>query len=83
MERLFKILDPNDDGQVTLDEFKSVMAKVFPNWNPDALVPLFREIDSGESESGAIDKNEFLAYVISLLSFIKYAQPQLPPGTPW
>jgi calmodulin len=65
VERLFKILDQNGDGQVTLDEFRSEMAKVFPNWNPDALVPLFREIDSGES--GAIDKNEFLAYVRNAL----------------
>jgi hypothetical protein len=65
VERLFKILDQNGDGQVTLDEFRSEMAKVFPNWNPDALVPLFREIDSGES--GAIDKNEFLAYFRNVL----------------
>jgi len=51
---LFAIIDVSNDGLVTLEEFQTILARVFPSWNPDSLVPLFREID--EDESGTINR---------------------------
>jgi Ca2+-binding EF-hand superfamily protein len=61
---LFNILDVDKDGLVTLQEFQVVLTRVFPLWNPDSLVPLFREID--KQESGTIDLDEFLEYAVRL-----------------
>ena len=59
--RLFEVMDVNGDGRVTFVEFQNAMSKVFPSWTSHSLVPLFREIDSGET--GDICKDELVAYV--------------------
>ena len=59
--RLFEVLDIDGDGLVTLEEFQNVMARVFPSWNPDTLVPLFREID--HENSGTINRDELSDFV--------------------
>ena len=63
VDGLFSILDVNKDGLVTLDEFQAVLARVFPSWKPDALVPLFREID--EDQTGSVSYPELLAFTRS------------------
>ena len=35
---LFAIIDVSNDGLVTLEEFQTILARVFPSWNPDSLV---------------------------------------------
>ena len=35
---LFAIIDVSNDGLVTLEEFQTILARVFPSWDPDSLV---------------------------------------------
>ena len=65
-DHFFKMLDLDGDGKVTLDEFQTVIKRVFPSWDAGSLVPLFMELDS--KNNGEISKEELQAWIGSSMT---------------
>ena len=59
MEQIFKAMDLNDDGMLSMDEIKAGYEKHFgTNVDDEEIRRMFKEIDA--DDSGAIDYSEFL-----------------------
>merc|ERR1712113_1321846 len=58
IRKLFEIVDDNDNGELDIDEFKSLTEQLRIGLNDDQIIMLFNFID--EDHGGTIDDEEFV-----------------------
>ena len=63
----FNILDTNNDGHISVEEFKVYLTILTPGASDEDIIRTFNVIDTDHSNDGQIDQEEYMSAVIDFL----------------
>ena len=63
MSEIFKAIDANNDGRISIDEITKYIKQVMGSSNFDEIIEIYDKIDT--NKSGFIDYSEFLSATIN------------------
>ena len=72
LSNIFKIIDTNNDGKISIEEISTYIKKIMGSWNIEEINEIYEKIDT--DKSGYIDYSEFLSATVNKQALLRKAK---------